>query len=368
MAAKRTLTWLAVLLGIFFYRSGHVLKNCILVKSPLPVGYVAGDDLKYCEDAVFWEVNDGNKEARVLLFSCDSGRKSWNTVMGPLLNPVPRGSLWALDPKTSQPQRITLKNYPEEHDFHPLGLEAYPSHDGAPSNLYVVNHARERTTIEQFIVSPKDLPDSFYVTNDHLFTRRLPVLGKFLPIAESILALPLGFVLHVNLEPNTANSPVQNISFAAPFIPFPNGVAISPSNTQVALVSTTLGKIFLYERDPITNTLTKNTHSITVPFTPDNIRYVSNDEIIVAGHPHFPSLTHVAANATGALAQSWVVRIRRFIRDDWTVETLFQSDGSAGGFGSSSTGLRDPTTGTVYVSGLYADGGVLKCQPGKGSQ
>jgi hypothetical protein len=40
--------------------------------------------LKYCEDAVLWDLPITLKEARTsskLILSCDPGRKSWNTVM-----------------------------------------------------------------------------------------------------------------------------------------------------------------------------------------------------------------------------------------------------------------------------------------------
>jgi hypothetical protein len=47
----------------------------------------------------------------------------------------------------------------------------------------------------------------------------------------------------------------------------------------------------------------------------------------------------------------------------WTLKTLFQSDGveESGGFGSSTNGLRDADSGALYVSGLYAKGGMLVC-------
>jgi len=97
----------------------------------------------------------------------------------------------------------------------------------------------------------------------------------------------------------------------------------------------------------------------------------------------------VAANKTGASAGSWVVAIvpkdeanagsetkfdqeapvsanTKISRDgsNWTLKTLFQSDGveEKGGFGSSTQGLRDADSGTLYVSGLYAKGGMLVCR------
>jgi hypothetical protein len=167
--------------------------------------------MKYCEDAVFWERVDRNGAVvdKVLLLSCDPNRKAWNTVMGPLRDPSPRGALWFYDVGAvgAEPRRIALEGYPEEHDFHPLGLDVYPAQPNQPySNLFVVNHARNGSTIEQFtlswddpdrahwvrtlsgpeLVAPNALaltsPTSFYLTHDHRFTRRLPgILGKTYP-------------------------------------------------------------------------------------------------------------------------------------------------------------------------------------------
>ena len=97
----------------------------------------------------------------------------------------------------------------------------------------------------------------------------------------------------------------------------------------------------------------------------------------------------MAANKTGHSAGSWVVAIvpkdradaksetefdqeapvstnTKISRDgnNWTLKTLFQSDGveESGGFGSSTKGLRDADSGALYVSGLYAKGGMLVCK------
>ncbi|EAU85427.2 arylesterase [Coprinopsis cinerea okayama7 len=435
--------------ALFLYRSGPLLKNVILFKTPLPVGYVVNGDygqdctplgpgdavnplesLAYCEDEAWWEHNDaaGKPSSRLLLLSCDPNRKSWNTVMGPLRDPSPKGALWVHKPSKKgepegKPQRITLKGYPENHDFHPLGLEAWPSYGGNASNLYVVNHARERTTIEQFTIHPSDptvathirtlsspyfvapnalaltSPDSFYVSNDHLITRRWPIIGHVVPVLESVLGLPLAFVSHVTLNPpNSGESAIAKHEFAANFIPFPNGVSISSDGKTVAIASTSLAQIWFYDRDPATNALTKTSKVVTLPFCGDNIRFTPSldnpdgpEELLVAGHPHFPSLVQLAKGLP-AHSGSWVVSVvpksnpeqsfekngkkfdgeasvstSDYVSDGptWSLKTLFQSDGSPGGVLSSSTGLRDPETGKLYVTGLYHPDGAVVCTPRK---
>jgi hypothetical protein len=379
--------------------------------------------MTFCEDAVFWDTLNEAEDVveRRLLVSCDPNRQSWNTVMGPLRDPNPHGSLWVYSPDAgARPSRITLQGYPEAHDFHPLGLDIWPTGEGGgPSNLFVVNHARARTVIEQFtmypstpttatwvrtlthraFVAPNALaltsPTSFYVSNDHLMTRRLPgPLGRVLPLVETLLALPLGWLAHVSLDAdapadtntntNTTTPPAPTLThtIVAAGIPFANGVALSPDGRLLALASTTLQHVALFSRDPTTHALSR-THTIPLPFSVDNIRFDDDGVLLVAGHPHFPSLVRVAANAS-SVAPSWVMAVSQRAPPLVTLpkaydvhapvsasaraptvpshdaETLFQSEGSV--FSTSSTGLRDARTGTLYVTGLYEDG-LLICRP-----
>lgn len=327
--------------------------------------------------------------------------------MGPLLDPSPRGGLWLYSPENSAgPQRIAFAGYPKNHDFHPLGLEVWPSYGGNASTLFVINHASRRTVIEQFsldpakqtearwvrtlsskyFVSPNGLaltsPSSFYVTNDHLMTRRLPKpLGDILPVVESVLALPLSWTGHVTLHDDAESTTIEH-AFTTYGVPFSNGVALSPDGKQLAIVSTSLGQVHFYARNPDTNALLP-THSVPVPFLADNITYDEEGNLIVAGHPHFPSLIGVAKNKTDAVAPSWVVSVSpremtsTFPKEydahapvsasikappvlSHQVETLFQSNGKF--WSTSTTGLQDSRTGVLYITGLYEDG-LLVCKP-----
>lgn len=331
----------------------------------------------------------------------------------PLRNPDPRGSLWVYSPdkaKNAKPGLLTLKGYPEGHDFHPLGIDIYPSRSGGVSNMFVINHARERSFIEQFTLSPGiattatwvrtishnffvapnsltlTSPTAFYVSNDHLMTRRLPFpLNEVLPLAESVLALPLGWVGHVSIEPETGAVNYEFIKFG---LPFPNGIAISRDGSQVAVAGTVLSHVTFYSRNTTSNTLAFNS-TVPVPFNADNVRFDDEDNLIVTGHPHFPSLVEVAAKKPGALSPSWVMslsprtqstvgapnlvtpksfdlkapisassRVSAALSHD--AQTLFQSNGSV--FQTSSTGLRDARTGVLYLVGLYEEG-LFICRP-----
>lgn len=343
--------------------------------------------------------------------------------MGPLNDPDPLGTLWVYSPhakldaevagffgskKTTttvpvRPLPVTLENYPEGHDFHPLGIKIYPSYGGNASNVYVVNHARQRTFIEHFTISPSaptvakyvrtlsspyfvspnalalTSPDSFYVTNDHLLTRRIPVVGNFVALVETILGLPLSWTAHVTLDPDHASpSPIQSHIFVAPFIPFSNGISISSSGERVAIASTSLSQINFYARNATSNALTFE-QSVMVPFVPDNVDFDDNDALIVGGHPHFPTLVKVVKGKV-PYAPSWVMSLSlgettsgnafdseapvsasSLIPGSSKAElrTLFQSNGAF--LSSSSTGLRDTESGNLYVIGLY--GRFAVCKP-----
>ncbi|KAF9524830.1 arylesterase [Crepidotus variabilis] len=438
-----------LLVSFALHRRGSAIHKHFFGRGNFPVGYFAGGEykldcstlashlespaaekLRFCEDATLWDVLDskGDIEDRLLIATCDSGRKQWNTVMGPLINPEPHGTLWLyapnearLGPKSrstssipvevrGKPRQITFSSYPPRHDFHPLGVAIWPSHGGNSSNLYIVNHARQKSVIEHFrldphkpteanyvrtitsplFIAPNSLtltsPNSFYVTNDHLMTRRLPFVGNLLSGTETIFALPLGSLLHVNMYPDqllqgpSPSTHISDTNIVKAFIPFANGVALSPSGNEVAVASTP-GEVFIYTRNLTTNAL-KQKERIKMPFAPDNLHYEAPKEgqkarLIVAGHPDVIGLVKVAANLTGASAQSWVMAASRLDESDrseptgftvrptgWKLETLFQSEGleDKGGFGTSTTGLVDPDTGTLYVPGLYAEGGIMLCR------
>lgn len=297
---------------------------------------------------------------------------------------------------------MELQGYPEHSDFHPLGLDVFP--DSSTEDLFhllVVNHGRDNTTIEQFrlssvppyratyvrtltspdFVSPNAVAftsaSSFYVTQDHRFTRRLPgITGKILPVLETLLLPGLGWVNHVYILPDGQ----LNITHAARGIPFANGIAVSGDKSRVAVAASSQGAVQLYSRTDDNKLHWEET--ISVPFSPDNLVFDDNDTLIVAGHPTFPAISAVAAQKTRE-APSWVVSItpriipfnasaaekdnnapypasRRVpISPSHVVTTLYQSNGS--GFSTSSTGLWDERSKTFLAVGLYQEG-VLTCQ------
>jgi len=179
-----------------------------------------------------------------------------------------------------------------------------------------------------------------------------------------------------------AASPIQAEQLSAAFIPFANGVSISPGGYEVAVASSSSNTVFIYSRDPTSNDL-KLRDTIPVPFTPDNLMYSEDGTLTVAGHPNFPDLVKLAAKKA-ASSPSWIVALKRLDPNNtilptmWDMaapisastkvpavlthemETVFQSNGT--GFSASTTGLINSATGVLYASGLYTEG-LLVCRP-----
>jgi len=442
----------AILLAIQAYRAAHPLS--IILREPvLPTSYFSTPNgnggscstihdplgaLNSCEDIRFWDVvreaqptAGGHKNLleRRVVASCDPNRKNWNTVMGPLRDPNPRGAFWvadvSADGKVSDVQQMSFEGFPADADFHPLGFDIFPTPTrSGTSNMFVVNHARDKSNILQFTVSPANptvakyvrtirhrgllAPNSiamlsnrtFYVTNDHMMSRRLPgILGKTLPVAETMLQLPFGFLTHVEIlddgVPGDPNSAAIRHTLPKLLMPFPNGIALSPDRQEIAISSSSLAEVHLYKRvayNPASGSKVKGesleiTGRIRMPFAPDNVDYTENGDLLVAGHPFFPALVKVAANETGAHAPSWVVSVSRRsgneeetqLMDVWApcsaskrvnlksipqhkMQTVYQSNGADGGFGGSTTALRDERSGITIISGLY-EKGLLVCRP-----
>ncbi|PVF93376.1 hypothetical protein CPB86DRAFT_742801 [Serendipita vermifera] len=406
------LSSIAALLAIWVVYNGRSAYN-LLAPAPLPGSYFVGgnsscktikhkysDRLKFCEDLTPWTTLDtaGNEIHRIIA-SCDPGRYEWNTVMGPLLDPEPKGNLWVLNPDAEDlnPQLLTLQNFNSTHDFHPLGIDIFTGAANEPSTLFVINHMRDsKRTVEVFELydeSPPRLvhvrqlyhpmfwaPNSvaalshkdFFLSIDHWFKRDgLWPWKLFMPVVESALMLPLGMVEYVQFGPTGINVTVPAIG-----VPFANGLALSKDGSKLAVASTSACKVKVYE---VSEEGLKLKDTINLPFSPDNMGYEQDGSLIVAGHPHFPSIVRYSKRKQ-AIAPSWVVSIsdriqslqddtdlqapysvynRTNTHDRYAVKTLYQSDGS--GWSASSTALwSNKKQDKLIVSGLYSEG-ILVC-------
>ncbi|KAL5634623.1 hypothetical protein ACGC1H_002612 [Rhizoctonia solani] len=398
------LRWLSVVVALLAYHVWN-LKHAIqaqLLPKQLPPLFSAGgrceliqerpgndNRFKLCEDGLVLAPG-------IAIFSCDPGRRDWNTVIGPMLEPGRRGGLWALhytSTTTEKPYPLELINYPTDADFRPLGIDITATDSTrTPSRLLVINHGRHRPTVEVFriqlelnvvkltheitlahpsFVSPNAIavisPNAFFLSHDHYFTNRMSwPFNRILPWLETFLSLPLGRVDLVLFEapPGTG---VSNVRTVASNIACANGVAVSADGSTLAIASTSRAEVLLYskyEKD------VKYVSSVRVPFAVDNLAF-AGDQLLAAGHPYIPELmalvdrkssrapsyvTTIAPRLIGSVdrEESWLARIATGAN----VTTIFTSDGS---FLSSSSGaFVDLETKIMFVVALYG-AGVSKC-------
>ncbi|KAG8690380.1 hypothetical protein FRC11_012013 [Ceratobasidium sp. 423] len=408
----RRLSVVVAVLAWYVWNRKHAIQAQLLPKS-LPPLFSAGrkcelvrekevdNRFKFCEDGRIYAPG-------IAIFSCDPGRHEWNTVMGPMLNPGRRGSLWALhynSTTTEELYPLELTNFPSDVDFHPLGIEIPPVLPSADPNgtprLLVINHGRQNSTIEVFsirrdwesrlmtleyertltdpsFIAPNAIaaisPTEFFLSHDHRFTRRIAwPLNAILPALETFLVLPLGKVDLVTFDPYTGVRKVQTV---APNIAFANGVAVSEDGSTLAIASTNCAKVLLYSLYSQDKMDIKFITSVQVPFSVDNLAF-AGDKLLAAGHPYLPEFMALVEQKSDR-APSYVVEIAPRTPSKWTdhgepqgtwlarstrpagvsVTTAFTSDGS---FLSSSSGaIMDLDMKTMFVAGLYGSG-VAKC-------
>ncbi|KAE8153814.1 hypothetical protein BDV25DRAFT_148836 [Aspergillus avenaceus] len=323
------------------------------------------DQFRNCEDALMVE-EDG-----VAILSCDAGRDRWNTVMGTFPedpSQVPSGEL-IIYHYTSQKEsinRVTFLDYPAANNFHPLGVEYH-----RPSNtLFVCNHhpngsrldvfsmdlskseatATYRSTIaDPVLKGPNSVvaisDHELYVSNDHYFLKRY---NPWLSTIETYAGIPGGAVAYVNVKSGTVR-PVAHV-------PFANGV-VQLNETVLAVASTSTARVYLYQIQP--DRSLRRVDSVKLPFLPDNLSIDKRGTLLIAGHPHPPSLEKVAksrprcqadaADCPNVHAPSWVAEWK----PDGSYRNIFVSKSD---FITSSTAIRDADRKLGIVTGLYEKG------------
>ncbi|KAG9014288.1 hypothetical protein FRB90_005466 [Tulasnella sp. 427] len=398
-------------------------------------------EFRFCEDMVRWDLKaseDDDKASvdgrtRYLIVGCDPGRKEWNPVMGPLRDPwAIQGSLWlypytsgSSSSSSSVPRKLDLVGFPKTSTFHPFGIDVIYDAKRGTYRLFAINQGEGAPSVEVFdlapppprtttttttntvkathvktlthpgIVSPNSIaaisPTSFYVTNDHTLTRRIPYVGTVLHVAETFLKIFGGWVDLIEFADGENDAGVTVSRAIGVKIPFANGIALSPDGGTVAVASSTEMAIRFYKRDVSTHALTYDSR-VVVPFHADNLAFEEEDSdpsrqhggdgdgagrwrLYASGTPFYPDLIKVVKGKKEVSA-SWVVEVsprtkedemdlapvpshgRAPLDDKWVVKTVYQSDGS--GFSASATGLVDREGGKVFVSGVYEARGILQ--------
>ncbi|KAG8912738.1 hypothetical protein FRC01_004926 [Tulasnella sp. 417] len=403
-------------------------------------------DFRFCEDMVQWDLvaADGRTKqsggVRHLIVGCDPGRMSWNPVMGPLRDPwAAQGSLWLYSYSSGSsrgvPRKLELKGFPKTSVFHPFGIDIIYDPKTEQYRLLATNQGVKASYVEVFtlspppsssldsgqgaavveatyvktlshpgIVSPNSLavisPNSFYLTNDHTLTRRIPYVGTFAHVFETFAKFPGGWVDVVEFDDDSEQVRVKRAIDHK--IPFANGIAMSPNGQTVTVASSTDNSVSFYRRNATTNFLTYDSR-VEVPFHTDNLAYDTQDgtTLYASGHPFYPDLIKVVKGKK-LYSSSWLVAVspraptntkderyqeeregggtgkvgshgpfidqgapvpshlRAAVHPEWEVRSIWQSDGSR--YSASATGFVDREGGKVFVAGLYEPRGLLQCE------
>lgn len=279
------------------------------------------------------------------------------------------GNIWVYDylkAESIRPLKL-VKFENKRSSFHPLGIEYW-----APTNtLYVINHGPVISEIEIFSVDfakstatyirsfahsmmpyPNSLAligkDEFLITNDHIIGARV---NKVLSQIETYLSPSLATVLHVELESGKVTVS-RRVAWA-------NGITFVNSTT-IAVASTSKPGVYLFSFNPDTKKL-KYQSLISLSFFPDNLSTDSRGKLLIAGHPHPPSLEKVSKtnhlfeldggkdDVNRPRAPSHAVEW-----DGFDLKDIYVDDGTE--FGCSSTVVLDSQTGVGIVTGLYEKG------------
>ncbi|CAJ2499767.1 Uu.00g026200.m01.CDS01 [Anthostomella pinea] len=401
MVLRATLTLLAVaLLAPVLYERAQILY---LFWRNAPVRFTRIDnlgshDIKFadrirsCEDALLVESQG------LAILGCDPGRERWNTVMGVFLpGPVPSAELYAYDyKKTNAPEseslrRLEFVDFEYEADFHTLGM----AYDEASSTLFATSHRQDKPTIEMFKLDltaytathlrsiQHDLlhgPNAiavinsheFYVTNNnHFLVKNHPTLNHL----ETYLGVPGGTVVHIDVSPalKSPAGPVQANVVAR--VPFANGIDIL-NETTVVVASSSRAAVYFFSIGPKSDSLSSTptpvlTYSsqLRVPFLADNLSVTKDGTLMIAGHPHMPTLGKFAQTrnvcngpedeltraapemreyCAKSSAPSWV--------SEWTEAGGLKHLYADVRYPSSCTAVRDSERNVGIITGLYAKG------------
>ncbi|KAI0427055.1 putative paraoxonase [Xylaria sp. FL1042] len=347
------------------------------------------DRIRSCEDVLLVE-SEG-----IAILGCDPGRERWNTVMGIFLpEPVENGKLYIFDYKNTGAsddealKQLQFVDFKLESDFHTLGM----AYDEPTSTLFVASHRHDHPAIEMFKLDLKAYtathlrsiqhplihgPNSivlvndheFYVTNDHRFLIRYhPILAQI----ETNLGLPGGSVVHVDISA-TLKDPEATVQahVVVPRLSFANGIELLNETTAVVASSAT-GTVRFYTISKLEDSkgvpVFTQSSQFRVPFVPDNLSISKDGALLIAGHPHVPSLAKFAktrhicnspaelAKADAAMqetcrtlaAPSWAAR--------WTEEAGLETLYADTEYPSSATAARDSDRKMGIIAGLYAKG------------
>lgn len=252
-------------------------------------------------------------------------------------------------------------------DFHPHGISLWKDQVGR-TFLFAVNHSQNNTahfverfewkndslvhlesiTDKELMTSPNDVTAigerSFYVTNDHGYSEE--GLGRTF---EEYLQRKISYVNY--FDGSSFKKVAGKIAYA-------NGINHSEDYSTIFVASPTEGKVMIYDRDPITGSLTLN-EEVDVNTGVDNIELDEAGSLWIGCHPQLLKFVAHAADPAN-FSPSQVIKLTPDSSGHYPVEEVFLNDG---------TSYSGSTVAAVYKNkfliGSVFEKTMLVCAPDK---
>ncbi|PLK45365.1 SMP-30/gluconolactonase/LRE family protein [Emticicia sp. TH156] len=201
---------------------------------------------------------------------------------------APNGNIFLIDCTQKAPKPVNLTAPLTLTDFHPHGISLFQSPEGE-KRLFVVNHKKNRTSIEIFsfqdsilthletinsnlFASPNDLvavgERQFYFTNDH--DEEISEWRS----KKDLLQIPMG---------NVGYFDGSKVKIMADGFLYANGINVSNDGQKLYVAATSGRKIVVFDRDILTGNI-KESSEIAINGA-DNIEIDESGDLWVGCHP-----------------------------------------------------------------------------------
>lgn len=263
---------------------------------------------------------------------------------------------------------IRLENFDADFVPHGVGIKQV---DNSNYLVFVINHRKDDDYVEMFTwdrssedglsmthynaVSAKQMgiwgnmndvaivsKTSFYVTNDKFVGSKIGRISHY-------LGLPVcKFVFWKD---------GKAVDISRGYIE-PNGVAISPKGDRVFMNDVMSNTFYEFEGD-VENGNINLVRQVPLRTGADNIEVISDNELLIGGHPILHQLFIYFRDPEKYKAPSQIIRLKRKTRDhEWEISDLFTDDGSL--LNGASVGVYGK--GRLYIGSVidkiaYCEGG-----------
>jgi arylesterase / paraoxonase len=274
-----------------------------------------------------------------------------------------QGGIFIMRLNDSIPQ---LQNITPSHldDFHPHGISLWREADGRVF-LFVINHKQKDPAhvVERFewrndslfhlesiadsllMTSPNDMvavgERSFYVSNDHYYAKG--GIGRTL---EDYLQRAIAYVNYYD---------GKSFKKATEGIAYPNGMALSPDQSQIFVAATTGRKLIVYDRD-LNNGDLNYKYELALQTGADNIETDAQGNLWIGSHPQLLKFAGHVGNPK-KFSPSQVLKLSPDASGKFQTKEIFLNDG----FDYSGSSVAAVYKDIILIGSVFEDS-ILFCK------